>query len=40
MRPKRSSDEAIRSGGDQEFEDPLKNFEPATYADDLERSLA
>jgi CBS domain-containing protein len=41
MRPKRSSDESIRtSGAGDEFEDPLKNFEPAIYADELERSLA
>ena len=41
MRPKRSSDESIRtSGSGDEFEDPLKNFAPATYDDELERSLA
>jgi CBS domain-containing protein len=41
MRPKRGSDESIRtSGGGDEFEDPLKNFERPTFDDELERSLA
>ncbi len=37
MRPKRSSD---LSSADEEFKDPLKNYDKREYSDDLERSLA